>query len=101
MNKILIKGLRNLPRDQKFLLGDRIQNLAGDVLEQLIEAFYLPKDQKGPILRKVNINLEKLRHFFRLCFELGYINSTQLKHWNDPVQELGRMVGGWLKTLEK
>lgn len=101
MNKTLNKGLRNLPRDQKFLLGDRIQNLAGDVLEQIIEAFYSPQYRKASILRKVNINLEKLRHFFRLCFELGHINSSQLKQWNEPVQELGRMTGGWLNWLEK
>ena len=36
----LVPTLERFPRSQKFLLGDRIQNTALDVLESLIEATY-------------------------------------------------------------
>ena len=36
----LIPAVEKFPRAQKFLLGDRIQNAALDVLERLIEATY-------------------------------------------------------------
>lgn len=35
-----IPAVEKFPRDQKFLLGDRMQNIAADVLEALIEATY-------------------------------------------------------------
>ncbi len=36
----LVPTVEKLPRSQKFLLGDRIQTTALDVLERLIEATY-------------------------------------------------------------
>ena len=99
LNKLLIQQLRHFPRDQKFLLGDRILQLSGDLLERYIEAYYLPKAEKPPILRSANIQLEKLRYFFRLCFELGFINSTRLKQWNELTLDIGRMTGAWIKSL--
>lgn len=37
----LITAAEKFPRSQKFLLGDRIQTAAHDVLERLIEATYV------------------------------------------------------------
>ena len=59
----LIPALSRFPRDQKFLLGDRIQATALDVLERLIEATY-SKRREEPLTR-VNLGLEKLRYFCR------------------------------------
>ena len=36
----LVPAVERFPRSQKFLLGDRIQSTATDVLEALIEATY-------------------------------------------------------------
>ena len=54
----LIPAVEKLPKSQKFLLGDRIQNLALDVQENLIEATY----SKNPAthLAAANLRLEKL-----------------------------------------
>ena len=54
----LVPTVQKFPRDQKFLLGDRIQSLALDVLEGLIEATYIRN--RRPILERVNLRLEKL-----------------------------------------
>lgn len=36
--KTLSELVKNFPRDQKFVLGDRIYNLSADILELYIEA---------------------------------------------------------------
>ena len=97
--KYLIIVLKKMPRDQKFLLGDRIQQQASDVLELLIEAIYTQKQLKKPLLLKVNITLEKLRHFVRLGYELGYYPSTRYQHIAKQIDKIGKQVGGWLKAL--
>ncbi len=89
-----------LPKNVKFFLGDKIQIQLADILEELIEAFYSPPPQKAPLLQKINIRLEKLRYYFRLCFEAGYINSRQLHNCTIQLDEIGRMNGGWLKNLQ-
>lgn len=48
------------PRAQKFLICDRIQTAALDVLEHLIEAAY--SREKRSILNWVNLQLEMLRY---------------------------------------
>ena len=55
----LTPTVEKFPRAQKYLLGDRMQSLALDVLEDLIEATYSRARQ--PILQRANLRLEKLR----------------------------------------
>jgi len=61
----LVPAVEKFPRAQKFLLGDRIQTTALDVLECLIEATYT-RDRKGQLAR-ANLGIEKLRFFSRLA----------------------------------
>ena len=55
----LVPAVARFPRSQKFLLGDRIQGLALDVLEALIEATYTR--QRDRLLARANLGIEKLR----------------------------------------
>ena len=55
----LVPTLERFPRSQKFLLGDRIQATAMDVLERLIEATYTRR--RAGHLASANLGLEKLR----------------------------------------
>ena len=55
----LIPTVDKFPRRQKFLLGDRLQATALDVLERLIEATYT-RDRRGQ-LNAANLGIEKLR----------------------------------------
>ena len=59
----LVPTLERFPRSQKFLLGDRIQHTALDVLERLIEATYTR--HRGGQLALANIGIEKLRFLCR------------------------------------
>lgn len=99
--KNTIPVLNKFPRNQKFSLGDRIQNQLSDLLELYIEAYYLPGGQKKALLFRANISLEKLRHYFRLCYELGLIHSNKYKEFAFQTNEIGKMTGGWLKSLGK
>lgn len=97
--KFMIGVLKHLPRDQKFLIGDRIQNLVEDIMELFIDAWYLPGSEKKSRLLQANIKLEKLRYYVRLCYELGFYNSIKYEAIVKKIQEIGSMNGGWIKTL--
>lgn len=96
-----IPVINRFPRSQKFTLGDRLQNQLSDLLDLYIRAFYAPKEQKTALLHEANIQLEILRHYFRLGFDLGLYNSNVYGQQARKLQEIGRMTGGWLKSLEK
>jgi hypothetical protein len=92
----LIPTLDKFPRSQRFLLGDRIQNTALDVLERLIEATYSKARERS--LADANLGLEKLRFLFRICVELRYLDPRRYEHAARTVDEIGRLVGGWIKA---
>lgn len=95
----LIPVLQKFPRNQKFLLADRIQNKTLDNQELLIQAFYSKPDQKVELLKKVNIQLEQLRFLFRLCHDLKYVDTGRYEFISKLVNEVGAMLGSWMKSL--
>ena len=91
----MIPTEERFPRSQKFLLGDRIQATALDVLERLIEATYT-KRRGGP-LADADLGIEKLGFLGRLAHDLRYLDHRRYEHAARSVDETGRLVGGWQK----
>lgn len=92
----LTPTVEKFPRSQKFLLGDRIQTTALDVLDALIEATYT-RDRRAHLAR-ANLGLEKLRFHFRLAAELHHLDARRYEHAARTLDEIGRLVGGWAKS---
>ena len=92
----LIPTVERFPRRQKFLLGDRIQNTALDVLERLIEAVYI-KQREAP-LQSANLGIEKLRLLFRLSQELSYLDRRRYEYAARSLDDTGRKIGAWRKA---
>jgi len=98
--KNTIPSLNRFPRNQKFTLGDRIQNLLSDLLELYVQAYYAPTIEKKAFLQKANIQLEITRHYFRLGYDPGLYASTKYHYFAESLHEIGSMTGGWIKSLE-
>ena len=92
----LVPALERFPRRQKFLLGDRIQNAALDVLESLIEATWTRRRETH--LARANLGIEKLRFLARLAMDLHYLDPRRYEHAARALDETGRKVGAWRKT---
>lgn len=92
----LVPSVERFPRSQKFLLGDRIQNTALDVLERLIESTYT-RDRRGS-LAWANLGIEKLRFLFRLAYEMHYVDQRRYEFAARSLDEVGRLIGGWQKA---
>lgn len=95
-----IPALNKFPRQHKFLLADRIYRQLLELQELYIDAYYQSRSNKKALLLQANIQLEKLRYQFRLGFDLGLYSSTKYEAFAKHLQELGRMTGGWIKSLE-
>ena len=92
----LVPAVERFPRSQKFLLGDRIQRTALDVLEALVEATCTKRRQAH--LAHANLGLEKLRFLFRLARDLRYLDPRRYEHAACTLDETGRRVGAWRKV---
>ncbi len=83
-----------MPKHVRFTMAGRIANLALDTLDLINEAIYT-KERK-PLLGRVNMHLERLRIFFRLCHDRHYISPTQYQFVQQEINTAGKMCGGWM-----
>jgi len=87
--------LAKFPRDQKFVLGDRIEVKLLEVQEHCIRAYY--SREKHSHLSEANATLEVARHLVRLAHDLKVLNTQKYGVLAEKMNEVGRMIGGWLK----
>ena len=93
----LIPHLDKFPRVRRFTLGERLESTLIEVLELLVEAAFSRVKQDA--LKRANLRLEVVRHLWRLAHELQVIPLRQYEHGSRLMDDLGRQVGGWLRTL--
>lgn len=91
----------NLKLEKKFryTLGQQIELNILDLLSTLIMAKNAPKPLKGSFLIKAQTNLEIITFKIRLMLELNVVNNTRIFQTQNKLSEIGRMLGGWLKSL--
>jgi len=95
----LIPATVKFPREQRFVLAEAVQRTALTWQEQIIEAAYSSTQRAK--LREADVTLTKLRTYLRLCHDLGLFTANQYAHASHRVDELGRLLGGWLDTLKE
>lgn len=84
-----------IPKNIRFTITQRIENYVLDILDLLIEARY--SKNKLFFLRQINLKLEKLRIFLRICKQRKYITIKTYTHAAKTIDQVGRMIGGWIK----
>ncbi|MCH9699358.1 MAG: diversity-generating retroelement protein Avd [Gammaproteobacteria bacterium] len=97
----LIPLLDQFPRTRRFSLGEKLENTLLEVLERLVEAAYARANQKTSALMTSNLRLEVARHLWRLCYELRIISIKRYKHGAELINDLGRQIGGWLRSSKQ
>ncbi len=86
------------PRQHRFVLAEALQHTALLFQEQIIEASMA--DKPLPRLRDADVTLTKLRTYLRLARELGLLKFNQYEHGSRIVDEIGRLLGGWIKSVD-
>jgi 23S rRNA-intervening sequence protein len=92
----LVPTIEKFPKSHKFTIGDRIEMIALDVLEALIEATYTK--ERTLHLRRANLGIEKLRFLLRLAADLRLLDRRRYEHAARTLDDTGRLVGGWMKV---
>jgi len=95
----MIRKVDKFPRSQKFVLGDRIETALLDSLTMLVEAQYTR--DKLFILHKVNLKLEQIRFLIRISKDLRFLSLKAYEFSALSLNEIGRMLGGWIKTQKR
>ncbi|TSC86738.1 MAG: S23 ribosomal protein [Microgenomates group bacterium Gr01-1014_7] len=98
--KLSTQYLTSFPKAKRYTLGQKIDQTIIDIIELVIMAGYLPREQKLPSLQKVSIKLDLLKIFLRLSIDTKCIDNNKYQQILLQTLEIGRMLGGWIKTVK-
>lgn len=103
--------LNHFPKHEKYGLCQETRQCAYDVYGLLVEC--QKRYQNKTSLTKLDVRHEQLRMFLNLAFELGYYEYKDNKRAQTQesaqrrytalsviVNELGAMIGGWIRSLK-
>lgn len=88
-----------IPKQDKYAIWQKAENLAIEILEGIMTASYKSKFEKSAVLEKVSINLNLLRMLLRLMKEVKTIDNKRYTALEEILDEIGRMLGGWIRSL--
>ncbi|MFO0210389.1 MAG: diversity-generating retroelement protein Avd, partial [Pseudanabaena sp.] len=86
--------LNKLPRNHRFLLGDRTISLLYDLLEGLIQARY--SSHKRSQLEALNSSLDILRYQSRLMLDFHLRDVERSDDVSQQMKAIRSELGGWL-----
>lgn len=86
------------PKSQRFVLAKRVQDCALDLHELLVAAGKSQGSERRRHLQQADIRLEQLRLHWRLCHTLTLISDSRYQHGARLIDEVGRLLGGWLAS---
>ncbi|NPV72090.1 MAG: diversity-generating retroelement protein Avd [Firmicutes bacterium] len=88
--------LRQFPKSERHVLAAEMRSTMVQILRLIIVANR--RRQKLPVLHELDVALDLLRLYMRLAKDLGFLPFRQYEHWAKQVNEVGRMVGGWIRA---
>lgn len=68
-------------------------------LELLLAAGGAPRIEKQTFIKKANIKFDTFKIFIRIANDVKMIDDKKYLTLQKQIQEIGRMIGGWQRSL--
>lgn len=92
-------ALAQFPRSEKQAIVADVKRCMDRLLERAIEGN--KKYFKKNTLQDMDVELAKLKKYIRLTYRLKFLPFNKYKNWTEKTKEIGRMLGGWIKSTKK
>ena len=91
----------NFPKVYRYTLGGKIEDYFLSLLENIFISIYLPREQKTQRLTIAISKLDGVKFFLQIAWENKCVPNEKYSALSELLNEIGRMLGGWRKGLEK
>jgi hypothetical protein len=95
----LVKKVERFRRSYRFSVGERLVGHSQDLLLLLVDSAY--SADKARLLQEANGRVNGLRYLLRLSKDLGLLSVDSYGFAAGHLDEVGRMVSGWQKSLAR
>ncbi len=93
----LLPAADKFPKAQRFVVTQRLTGAALDMQEALFHANARRREERLAHLRAADGHLDVVRLYLRLAHHWRWLSSGQHEHVSGMVEEIGRLLGGWLR----
>lgn len=90
-----------LPKTQRYSVGNRIDKLFVDLIKSVSTAIFLNKETKLPYIQISIRKLDAIKIFLMILWETKSLDSKKYISLSAPLDEIGKMLGGWSGQLTK
>lgn len=90
----------SVPKQDRYTLWQKCESLLIEVLEGILFASQQSKSEKLPTLEKTSVRLKFLRICIRLMKDVKAIDAKKYVVIEANLDEIGRMLGGWIKSTK-
>lgn len=92
---------QTIPRIHKYSFGQRIDNLFVEAIEAISTASFLSKQEKLPCVRQAIRKIDTIKIFLLILWEVKSLNDKKYIALSLKLDEIGKMLGGWMGQLQK
>jgi len=94
-----IRCLDNFPKKKRYTLGEKIENNILVLIEIISLANIQIRTMREPIIYNASAKCELIKILIRMSFDLSLIDGRRYLDLEKKIQEIGKMIGGWIKFL--
>lgn len=95
--KLLHSYQLQIPKSERYTLWQKCENITLALLEALIETSHRKGKDRVQSLYIISNKLDLLKVLIRLAKDTRTIDNSQYLEIQVIIQEVGRMIGGWIK----
>jgi four helix bundle protein len=89
--------INRFPKKQRFVLGQQIENELLEIIKDIILANN--ERNKTEILKRISVRLDTLRILIRLAKDLKFLSIKQYGNAAVKMNEIGKLLSGWMKKF--
>lgn len=98
--KLLYGHRLDVAKQDRYAIWQRSEDCILDVIEKILLASQLSKQDKLPHLEQASVRLNLTRVFVRLMKDTKIIDNRKYVAIESEIDEVGRMLGGWIKSTK-
>lgn len=91
----------SVPKQDRYTLWQKCESGLIEMLEGILFASQQARPEKLPTLEKTSVKLNFLRVCIRLMKDIKAIDSKKYIAIEARLDEIGRMLGGWIKSTKE
>jgi len=91
--------LKTFPKKDQYMLGKKCEEYIVSFMELILSAVSSHKEEKKNKLLEASNKFDVLKVMLRMARELKMIDNKKYLKLQEQIQEIGRMLGGWIRSL--